>query len=437
MNTIATQFVPDGWEEVSVDNLGEVVAGGTPSRNNSSYWNGDIPWVTPGEITQLQSKYLCQTEERITAAGLAGSAARLLPEKSIVVTTRATLGEAAITACPLATNQGFKNIVPNLSSDPLFTYYKIKTLRGEMERLASGTTFLEISKADFERIRLSRPIVAEQERIARILDTIDKAIEHTDAFITKLKHVQSGLLNELLTRGIDENGNIRVAQRADEFVATPIGRLPRSWTIDKLIATAARTENSFNDGDWIEAPHIRSEGIRLVQTGNIGIGKYLDKSDDKKFISQASFAALRCKPILPGDILICRLADPVGRACIVPDNLRSAITSVDVTIYRPDANRLVNSFIVRWLNTHGMLLRCSLLAAGTTRLRISRSNLGAMLVPVPSIDEQNEIARILDSADADIEAAERTQSKLCQLKIGLTDDLLSGRVRVQTELEMA
>lgn len=319
--------------------------------------------------------------------------------------------------------------------DIRWLYWVLKHSR--INELDAATGVPGLNRNDAYRLTSFTPDSDEQVRAASVLDTLDVAIDQNERLVAKLKQIRAGLLSDLLSKGIDDNGDIRDAQNESEFVTTPIGRLPRSWKMDKLLATADQTENSFIDGDWIEAPHIRSEGVRLVQTGNIGIGKYLDKSDDKKFISQESFSALRCKAILPGDVLICRLADPVGRACIVPDNLGSAITSVDVTIYRPDANRLANSFIVCWLNTHGMLLRCSLLAAGTTRLRISRTNLGGMLVPVPSIDEQREIARILDSADADIEAAESTREKLCQLKAGLTDDLLTGRVRVPAELEMA
>lgn len=319
--------------------------------------------------------------------------------------------------------------------DIRWLYWVLKHSR--INELDAATGVPGLNRNDAYRLTSFTPDSDEQVRAASVLDTLDVAIDQNERLVAKLKQIRAGLLSDLLSKGIDDNGDIRDAQNESEFVITPIGRLPRSWKMDKLLATADQTENSFIDGDWIEAPHIRSEGVRLVQTGNIGIGKYLDKSDDKKFISQESFSALRCKAILPGDVLICRLADPVGRACIVPDNLGSAITSVDVTIYRPDANRLANSFIVCWLNTHGMLLRCSLLAAGTTRLRISRTNLGGMLVPVPSIDEQREIARILDSADADIEAAESTREKLCQLKAGLTDDLLTGRVRVPAELEMA
>ena len=141
---VVTNLYPHDWQFNCVSDLGDIISGGTPSRYNVSYWNGTIPWITPGELSVLSTKFVQDTNEKITDSGLAGSAARLLPENSVIVTTRATLGEAAITKIALATNQGFKNIVLNDTSDPLFTYYLMGTLRKEMTRLASGTTFLEI-----------------------------------------------------------------------------------------------------------------------------------------------------------------------------------------------------------------------------------------------------------------------------------------------------
>ena len=199
---------PD-WDDVAVEDFGEIVAGGTPSRAVSSFWNGQIPWITPAEITSLSGKYVRDTKERITPEGLAGSAARLLPVGSLLVTTRATLGEVAIAAVPVATNQGFKSIIPNGETDPLFAYYCIGNLKREMVRLASGTTFLEISKADFSRIRTRRPKLPEQSRIAAVLDAVDEAIVKTEAVIAKLKQVRAGLIHDLLTRGLDEQGCLR------------------------------------------------------------------------------------------------------------------------------------------------------------------------------------------------------------------------------------
>jgi type I restriction enzyme S subunit len=226
---------PDNWDNVAIEDFGEIIGGGTPSRANASLWKGSIPWVTPSEITSLRGKFVRETKEKITPEGLTGSAAKLLPVGSLLVTTRATMGEMAIAAVPLTTNQGFKNIIPNESTDSLFAYYQIRMLKADMVRLASGTTFLEISKADFSRIRTNRPKHPEQRRIAFVLDTMDEAIAKTEAVIAKLKQVRAGLLHDLLTRGLDENDQLRdPIAHPEQFQDSPLGCIPRDWVTAEI-----------------------------------------------------------------------------------------------------------------------------------------------------------------------------------------------------------
>ena len=212
---------------------------------------------------------------------------------------------------------------------------------------------------------------------------------------------------------------------ACEFKDSPLGQIPQEWDVKTIAETAAPITNSFTDGDWIEAPHIRQQGIRLVQTGNIGVGEFLDKAEDRKFISQESFAALGCKALQTGDVLICRLADPVGRACVVPDYIGDAITAVDVTIYRPNPKLLRSRFAMWQMNSLSALNRCDVLAGGTTRKRISRLNLGRLPLAVPKIEEQITIEVVLDTVDAAISKTEAVIAKLKQVRAGLLHDLLT------------
>lgn len=180
----------------------------------------------------------------------------------------------------------------------------------------------------------------------------------------------------------------------------------------------------FTDGDWIETPFITDQGIRLIQTGNVGIGEYLDKPATRKYINEATFRSLGCKEVLPQDLLICRLADPVGRACVIPDHVGWAITAVDCTIVRLDESRVERAFLRHWMSTSSWLNACERVAAGTTRTRISRSNLGALEVPLPPIAEQRRIAEILDTIDESIQATERLIAKHANLSLGIQDHLL-------------
>ena len=156
--------------------------------------------------------------------------------------------------------------------------------------------------------------------------------------------------------------------------------LPVGWRNIAIKDIAANERLAFIDGDWIEAPFITTTGIRLIQTGNIGIGTFVNRN--KKYISQESFDELKCKDVKVGDILICRLADPIGRSCIVPDLNGRAITSVDVCILRVDNSEYNRDFIAHALNQTTFLAACQEKSGGSTRQRISRTNLGTIEILV-------------------------------------------------------
>ena len=150
---------------------------------------------------------------------------------------------------------------------------------------------------------------------------------------------------------------------------------------------------TFIDGDWIEAKDQSDSGIRLVQTGNVGEGEYLDRQDKARWISEATFARLHCTEILAGDILISRLPDPIGRACIFPEGIGKAITAVDCTIVRL-RETMLPEFLIAISRSTGYMMQIAKLTAGTTRARVSRGNLGKIKVPLPPLDRQRQFVEI-------------------------------------------
>ena len=135
-----------------------------------------------------------------------------------------------------------------------------------------------------------------------------------------------------------------------------MSNLPKGWKVVVLQDLKGENKNSFIDGDWIEAPYIAENGVRLIQTGNIGIGRFINKN--KKYISEESFTELNCKEVKENDILICRLAEPVGRSCIVP-SIEKSLTAVDITIFRPDNKRVNSEFINYFLNYEPQLSKAN------------------------------------------------------------------------------
>jgi type I restriction enzyme, S subunit len=161
----------------------------------------------------------------------------------------------------------------------------------------------------------------------------------------------------------------------------------------------------FADGDWIETKDQSSEGFRLIQTGNVGMGEFRDKEDRARFIDFTTFDRLNCQEVFPGDCLISRLPDPVGRACILPDTGQRMITAVDCTIIRFKKASILPQLFNYYAQSAGYLNEVSAKCTGATRQRISRKNLGTISVPLPPLAEQRRIVGILDEAFAGIARA--------------------------------
>ncbi|WP_429971890.1 restriction endonuclease subunit S [Fructilactobacillus sp. Tb1] len=192
-----------------------------------------------------------------------------------------------------------------------------------------------------------------------------------------------------------------------------------SWNERKLIDIS----DKLFDGDWIEREHIHSIGeYRIVQTGNIGIGKYYDKSQNAKYINQDDFEALNATEVFPNDILISRLADPAGRSIIVPNINKKMVTAVDVAIIR-NSDKFNSFFLINSINSIKILNKINISATGTTRKRISRKNLEKIKIGIPSIEEQNKIGELLKISAIQIEKYSEKISELNKLKTYLMQNM--------------
>lgn len=191
-----------------------------------------------------------------------------------------------------------------------------------------------------------------------------------------------------------------------------IGEIPDHWNIKPLQSFAQKGYKTFTDGDWIETPYIRSDGIRLIQTGNIGDGEY--KEQGFRYIDEATFKKFQCTEVLPEDILICRLAEPVGRACLAPNLGVRMITSVDVCILKasPDVN---SKFLVFLLSNRNYLDFMSAICRGGTRDRVSRSMLSKIRLQFPPQNEQIAISLFLEKEKKKIDALIEKKERLIEL----------------------
>ena len=166
------------WKECTLSDLGTVVGGATPStKDESNYENGNIPWITPKDLSTFTGRYIFSGERNITLKGLNSCSAQMLPKDTVLFSSRAPIGYVAIADKELCTNQGFKSIVPNENTDYLFLYYLLKYNKTNIENMGSGTTFKEVSGNTMRSIPVRVPIdKEEQSKIAKILGCIDDKI---------------------------------------------------------------------------------------------------------------------------------------------------------------------------------------------------------------------------------------------------------------------
>ena len=395
--------IPEEWKVESIGSVASVIGGGTPSTSNSKYWNGFINWFTPTEIGI--NKYVYKSERKITEEGLKNSSARLLPKGTILLTSRAGIGDLAILNKESSTNQGFQSLIVKDKIFNEFLYYLLSISKNLLLEKASGSTFLEISPNNLKSIQIPLPPLPEQTAIATVLSDTDRLIRALEKQIAKKRLIKQGAMQELL-------------------------KPKAGWEVKSLFELAEFKKQLFDDGDWIESEHITTQGIRLIQTGNIGVGKYVEK-DNKKYIYPESFLKLNCKVLRKGDLLICRLAEPAGRACIFPDiNETKVITSVDVTIFRPNREISNRIFLKNVFSTNDWFVKVYESVGGTTHKRISRGSLGKIKISLPTISEQTRIATILSDMDSGIEALEKKLEKYRQIKQGMMQNLLTGKIRL-------
>ena len=391
--------LPSEWPRRRLGELGQIHSGSTPSRAVSGFWNGDIPWVTPGELTHLKEKYLDGTAECITRSGLASCGASLLPRDALLVTTRATIGSVALATTPIATNQGFKSLVLGATSSPDFYYHLFGRLILELVRRASGTTFLEIGGKQFAVVEVPCPPLPEQRRIAAILDTLDETIRHTEQVIEKLKEVKQGLLHDLLTRGIDDNGELRPPpdEAPHLYKDSPLGRIPRRWEVCSVGTTATLQRG-------VDLPiQSRNEGPIPVYGSN-GVDGWHSRSP---FVG-------------PG--VITGRSGSIGNVhfCEGP------YWPLNTTLHVRDFHGNEPMWVVLLLTA----LRLERFTAATSVPSLNRNFVHPTQVGVPPREEQGRTLRFWAALTRRVSGEEIQLRKLCTLKNGLMDDLLTGRVRV-------
>ncbi len=401
--------IPNDWEVRHLDDFGPIVSGGTPSTAVSEYWNGPIAWCTPTDITRTDGITISETEKSITDAGLKNSAAVVLPTGSLLLCTRATIGDSKINNIPMATNQGFKNIIPYKETCIKYLYYLLQTKKKEMLEKATASTFAEISKSALCEIALQTPKRTEQEKIAEVLSDIDSLIEKLKKIITKKKNIRQGTMQILVT------GKKRLKGFSKDWIKI---NLSKSSRLKARIGWQGLTTAEYLD-----------EGYSYLITGT-------DFKDGQiywngcHYVDYDRYAQDPNIQVSNGDLLLTK-DGTIGKVAYVTGLKRPATLNSGVFLVKPVTDAYTAHFMFYVLESSVFKDFLQQLSAGSTINHLYQKDLVKfeLFVP-PTKEEQEAIAGILFDMDSEIHKLEEKLSKIQKVKQGMMEELLTGKVRL-------
>ena len=394
----------------------------------------EIEYVDIGSVSLMNG---IEKTDSMTFGESPSRARRLPREGDVLVSTVRTYLKAIapVTSPPenLVASTGFAVIRPKPELKPGFLKYALQEEHFIQEVISrsTGVSYPAINASDIGRILICVPSQDEQLAISNFLEQetskIDSLIREQERLIKLLLEKRQAVISHAATKGLDPNVPLK-----DSGVEW-LGEVPAHWEALPIFRAARQDYKCFTDGDWIESPFITNGGIRLIQTGNIGIGTYREKGF--RFISSKTFDDLNCTEVEPGDLLICRLDGPVGRACLAPDLGVKMITSVDNAILKTrenvSAEFLMNIFSsVQWLEWIQAICR----VGGGFRLRISRTQLGEQRICLPPIEEQIKICNQIRSESQKIDSLVASAHKSIELLTERRSALISAAVTGQIDV---
>lgn len=404
-------------------------SGGTPSTSRNDYYGGEIPFVTIEDMTSC-TKFLSATAKSLSPEGLKNSNAWLVPKNAILYSIYATLGIPRINEIPVATNQAILALIPKKNHiDEGFLYYWLEKARNTLINAnSSQTTQKNLSLTIVKTFRVYHPkALPEQAKIAEVLSTVDQAIEQTESLIAKQQRIKTGLMQDLLTRGIDEHGNLR-SEETHEFKDSPLGRIPVEWEVKKLNEIV---EDNITYGIVQAGPHVDG-GVPYIRTGDM-------KGDQIKLETLLRTSAIIAKSFKRSEVsegnIVFALRATVGKVLPITSNLAGCNLTRGTAKIAPISS--INTTFLLWAMRSTQVQNAIRLdQKGTTFMEITLGALRRIQLALPKNKaEQSLIADSLEKQHSFQSNLSRHLNKLMQLKTALMQDLLTGKVRVTPLLD--
>lgn len=408
--------------------VSKTTGGGTPERDNEEYWNGGIPWATVKDFKDGVYE-LKAIKEEISEKGLSRSSSHLIPAGTPIICTRMAVGRIARASFPVAINQDLRALYIREDFDTDYVVSAIDSIRHRIENVSVGSTVKGISLDQLLAFEIDAPSKPEQTKIAEILSTVDRAIEQTEALIAKQQRLKTGLMQDLLTRGIDEHGRIR-SEETHEFKDSPMGRIPVEWEVEEFSHYIDSIDSGWSPvclgrpADYGECGSLKTTSVswagydprenKALPSFLVPIPKYFTALDD--------ILITRVGP--RSRIGIVAHVDLVDRDLMISDNMLRIKLARDRSLIPAFVPILLGSAAIQnnWDARKVGLAEAQMVI--TQRIVINT------LISVPGKLEQNAIVERHTSITELLSRHAECLEKLLTLKSSLMQDLMTGRKRV-------
>lgn len=400
------------WKEVTLGELGTIVGGATPSTKNPSFYDGNIPWLTPKDLSVNSNMYILRGARNITEVGFKSCSCKMLPKGSVLFSSRAPIGYVAIAANDMCTNQGFKSVIPNEETDSEFLYYLLKYNKNYIASQGSGTTFAEVSGKTMKDIEVVVPKEKEcQHRIASILSSLDRKIELNNKINADL---------EEMAQAIFKNWFVDFEPFKDgKFVDSELGMIPEGWKVGCLGdmgnivcgKTPSKANSNYYGGD---IPFIKIPDMH----GNVFVENSEDRLTEEGSLSQI-------KKLIPPYSLMVSCIATVG---LVSINTKPSHTNQQINTVIPH-NKSALFYLYQHIKNNEEFLK-NMGRGGTTTLNVNTKSFSNIRLLIPSEIALDQFHGIVEGLFKKIELNMHESRTLSLLRDTLLPRLMSGELEV-------
>ncbi|MCK4677764.1 MAG: restriction endonuclease subunit S [Bacteroidales bacterium] len=397
--------IPSHWENAKLGEIGEIASGGTPSTKIIEYFEGDIAWITPADLTKYNKKYIFRGKKNISISGLQKSSAKLLPIGSVLFSSRAPIGYVVIAANEISTNQGFKNLIPSKRVFNEYIYYYLKSAKRLAESLASGTTFKEISAKNFAKIPIPLPPLPEQHRIVAKIEKLFSELDNGIASLKKAKEQLKVYRQSVLKWAFE--GRLTEDNIED-------GILPSNWKMKKIDDIC----------DVVRGGSPRPAGDPKYYNGNIPFLKVADLTKDNgKFLTSFTYtikeAGLKkTRQINPNTLIISNSGATLGvpKICMLQATMNDGIAAFLNLDYR------TNQYLYYFWQSKTLELRN--INQGAAQPNLNTAILKNYIIPYCDFNEQERVVKKIESRFSVADNLEKTIDQSLQQAEALRQSIL-------------